>query len=105
MNSSQRSENLQCAEMVIQFCQEKNLDAKIKSCRACENPCHQKKKKKKKKKETRKSYTWRCLNTKCRTWIIIKLLGESTEYLQNIPSPHGKNGFSKLTRYYVCTVQ
>ncbi len=44
MNLSQLSENLQCAEMVIQFCQEKNLIGKIKSCRACEHPCHLKKK-------------------------------------------------------------
>ena len=45
MNLSLLSENLQCAEMVIQFCQEKNLIGKIKSCRACEHPYHQKKKK------------------------------------------------------------
>ena len=36
----QKSENLQCAEMVIQFCQEKNLIGNIKSCRACEHSCH-----------------------------------------------------------------
>ena len=29
MNLSQLSENLQCAEIVIQFCQEKNLIGKI----------------------------------------------------------------------------
>ena len=45
MNLSQLSENLQCAEMVIQFCQEKNLIGKIKSCRVCEHPCHLKKNK------------------------------------------------------------
>ena len=71
--------------MVIQFCQENNLIGKFKSCRACEHPCHQKK--------MRKSYAWRCRNTKCRTCIIIKLLGESPEKLQNTPPPHGKNGF------------
>ena len=43
MNLLQLSENLQCAEMVIQFCQEKNLIGKIKSCWACEHPCHLKK--------------------------------------------------------------
>ena len=64
MNLSQLSENLLCAEMVIQFCQEKNLIGKIKSCWPCEHPCHLKK--------MRKSYAWRCRNTKCRTWIIIK---------------------------------
>ena len=45
MNLSQLSKNLQFAEMVMQFCQEKNLIGKIKSCRACEHPCHLKKKK------------------------------------------------------------
>ncbi len=44
MKLSQLSENLQCAEMVIQFCQEKNLIGKIKICRACEYPCYLKKK-------------------------------------------------------------
>ena len=45
MNLSQLRENLQCAEMVIQFYQGKtNLIGKIKSCRACEHPCHLKKK-------------------------------------------------------------
>ena len=43
MNLSQLSENLQCAEMVIRFCQEKNLIGKIKSCRTCEHPYHLKK--------------------------------------------------------------
>ena len=43
MNLSQLSENLQWAEMVIQFCQEKNLIGKIKSYQACEHPCHQRK--------------------------------------------------------------
>ena len=47
MNLSQRSENLQSAEMVIQFCQEKNLIGKIKSCRACEHPGHLEKNEKK----------------------------------------------------------
>ena len=43
MNLLQLSENLQCAELVIQFCQEENFIGKIKSCRACEHPCHLKK--------------------------------------------------------------
>ena len=43
MNLSQLSENLQRAEMVIQFGPEKNLIGKIKSCWACEHPCHLKK--------------------------------------------------------------
>ena len=43
MNLTQLNENLQCAEMVIQFCQEKKLIDKIKSCRACKHPWHLKK--------------------------------------------------------------
>ena len=43
MNLSQLSKNLQWAEMVIQFCKEKNLIDKIMSSQACEHPCHLKK--------------------------------------------------------------
>ena len=64
MNLSQLSDNLQSAEKMIQFCQEKNLIGKIKSCRACKHPCNLKK--------MRKSYAWRCQNTKCRTWTALR---------------------------------
>ena len=43
MNLSQLTENLQCAEMVIEILPRKKLIGKIKSCRACEHPCHLKK--------------------------------------------------------------
>ena len=77
MNLLQLSENLQCAKTVIQVCQEKkNLLAKSK---VAGHVSILSTKKKKKKKKLRKSYAWRCRNTKCKTWIIIKLLGESTE--------------------------
>ena len=63
MNLSQLSDKLS-VEKVIQLCQEKRLIGKIKSCRTCEHPCHLKK--------MRKSYAWRCRNTKCRTWTALR---------------------------------
>ena len=61
MNLSQLSDKLQSVEKVIQFCQ---ISGKIKSCRTCKHPCHLKK--------MRKSYAWRCRNTKCRTWTALR---------------------------------
>ena len=64
MNLSLLSDKLQSVEKVMQFCQEKNLLAIFKSCRTCEHPCHLKK--------MRKSYAWRCRNTKCWTWTALR---------------------------------
>ena len=63
MNLSQLSHKLQSVEKVIQFCQEKKLISKIKSCRTCEHPRHLKKE---------KSYAWRCRNTKCIMWASLR---------------------------------
>ena len=64
MNLSQLSDKLQSMEKVIQFCQEKKLIGKIKSCRTCEHPCPMRK--------MRKNYAWRCRNIKCRTWTALR---------------------------------
>ena len=65
--------------------EEKNLIGKIKSCRACEHPFHLKK--------IRKSYAWRCCNTKCRIWDYYQIVRWKYRIVTKHPPPHSKNGF------------